>query len=221
VKSVYDCSLTNTIREASFRATKPFTALIMVAKLFKPLAYRLEKAAVSRIIPDATSKPHRKPLKDYPLQESPVLDHSLWTALLQRHVSVQKQVGTTQNTRVVDYTALSKDSDFDKYIHMLETTNPDLLPPAEQLAFWMNAYNAFCIGLIVNHERTQPPLQSINDLTKGMPVWDQVAGTIHCQDVTLNHIEHEHSRAKWGRTLYSCLYRLCIGILSQSTTRGL
>ena len=80
----------------------------------------------------------------------------------------------------------------------------------------MNAYNALCIGLLVDDMRTRgvgTPTASINDLgTKkadpknGVPVWDLPAGTVGGRAVSLNEIEHAMLRAKWAEpAVHACI----------------
>ena len=61
---------------------------------------------------------------------------------------------------------MSADPRFDAYLETLAAA-PAELSPAEELALFMNAYNALCIGLIVSHLRSKGELpKSINDLTR-------------------------------------------------------
>ncbi|MFT6716812.1 MAG: hypothetical protein ACJA0Q_001460, partial [Saprospiraceae bacterium] len=60
----------------------------------------------------------------------------------------------------------------------------------EQLAFWINAYNAFTVKLILNNY----PTKSINDLTKP---WDEKFFSIGGIKMNLNHIEHKILRVKF------------------------
>ncbi len=66
-------------------------------------------------------------------------DHSEWTDILSKHVDEQG---------LVDYKGLHADREaFDRYVAKIETispvTHPDMFPTsADQLAYYMNAYNA-------------------------------------------------------------------------------
>merc|ERR1719421_2533443 len=107
-------------------------------------------------------------------------------------VSVAERVGRTygevEDATGVDYAGLSADARFDAYRAALAAADVEALPPPDQLALWMNAYNALCIGLLVDDMRARgaaTPAASINDLgTKkadpknGVPVWDLPAGTV-------------------------------------------
>ena len=39
------------------------------------------------------------------------------------------------------------------YLQKLENAKPEDLSKVDQLAFWINAYNAACINLIIQHEK--------------------------------------------------------------------
>ena len=67
--------------------------------------------------------------------------HRLFKEVLRAHVS----------DGVVNYPAIVKDSRFDKYLWYLDRVDPNALPTREdQLAFWINAYNAFAIKGILD-----------------------------------------------------------------------
>lgn len=63
-------------------------------------------------------------------------------------------------------------------------------PEEEKLAYWINAYNAFTIKLIIDNY----PVKSIKDIKKGIPtinsVWDLKFFEIGGEKMDLNHIEH-------------------------------
>ena len=69
----------------------------------------------------------------------------------------------------VNYNAFKADeSRLDQYLFSLSKTNVTNLNRNEQLAFWINAYNAFTIKLILENH----PVSSITDLENGKP-WDK------------------------------------------------
>ena len=82
-------------------------------------------------------------------------DHDLWDVLLQRHVS---------DEGAVNYEGFITDSVLlNQYLDILSAhhPNPDKWTDEEQLAYWINAYNAFTIKLIIDNY----PLASIKDIT--------------------------------------------------------
>lgn len=177
--------------------------------LFKPLYYQLEKSVAGKQIPRVADIANRRTLKDHPLQPSdPSFDHSLWDGVLKRHVTPDCTFGSVTGVNGVDYDGVAADSDFGSYLEALKENDPTKLPAAEQLAFWINAYNALCISLIVEHERTGEKLKSINDLTTDQAgtVWDQTAGSVGGTAVSLNDIEHNQLRKVWDEpSLHGCI----------------
>ncbi|MFN2567708.1 MAG: DUF547 domain-containing protein, partial [Gemmatimonadaceae bacterium] len=68
-------------------------------------------------------------------------DHGVFDMLLRRHVA----------DGLVDYDAFARAPEFRQYLDALARTDPERLPPAEQLALWVNAYNAYTIHLVNAH----------------------------------------------------------------------
>ena len=65
---------------------------------------------------------------------------------------------------VVDYAGLSADERrLDDYLHALARTDPNSLSRNEEIAFWINAYNAFTLKLILNHS---PGIASIKEIRR-------------------------------------------------------
>ena len=106
-----------------------------------------------------------------------IIDHSIWNDLLQKYVSTEG---------MVNYKGLKKDQDqVKKYTSMLSVTEPgDNWSKEQQKAYWMNAYNAFTIQLILNNY----PLKSIKDLKNP---WGNKFFTIGNKEMSLEQIEHE------------------------------
>jgi Protein of unknown function, DUF547 len=106
-------------------------------------------------------------------------DHSILDSVLKARVSEGR----------VDYAALSKDPRLDDYLAKLEMADPaGLATRDERLAFWINAYNAYTLKLIVAHY----PLKSIRDVPHaGLDSpWDIPVAKVGGRVLTLNHIEH-------------------------------
>ena len=70
------------------------------------------------------------------------VDHSAWDALLKSHVS----------DGLVDYSALARERGrLDAYLAALAHAEPDSLSRDAQVAFWVNAYNARMVALVLDH----------------------------------------------------------------------
>jgi len=105
------------------------------------------------------------------------VDYSLWNSVLQDHVSNEGQV---------DYKALQSNSiNLDNYLKLLSKTSPDTSwSKQESLAFWINAYNAMTIDIVLRHY----PLKSIKDIKNP---WGQRIWKIGDKLYNLEDIEHQ------------------------------
>lgn len=106
---------------------------------------------------------------------------SIFNDLLQKHVS---------NNGVVDYKSFKADeAKLHTYISYLENTNPAASwSDNKKKAFWINAYNAYTIKLILENY----PLKSILDIKeKGKTAWKIPFAKVGGKTYTLDHIEHQ------------------------------
>lgn len=112
--------------------------------------------------------------------------HALFTEVLNDYVK----------DGLVDYDAMKGDGRLERYLQQLYETDPDSLTEDEQLAFWINAYNAFTLHVIL----LEYPVESINDLHTGGLIIGQVLGQtiwhderfeINGKKYSLNNIEHD------------------------------
>jgi len=104
-------------------------------------------------------------------------NHSKWHAFLQKYIS---------NEGKVNYEAIKENSiDLNTYLQELsEIKINDNWSKNEKLAFWINAYNAFTIKLIIDNY----PLKSIKDIQKP---WDKEFIKMGSNNLSLNYIEHD------------------------------
>lgn len=106
---------------------------------------------------------------------------SVFNNLLQKHVS---------NKGMVDYKGLKKDhKKLEVYINYLKNTTPEKSwSTNKQKAFWINAYNAYTIKLILDNY----PVESIMNIKKnGKSAWKIPIVKIGNSTYTLDHVEHE------------------------------
>ena len=110
--------------------------------------------------------------------------------------------------RGVDYGALaSKRAELGSYLERLAEAPLSSFTEQEQLALWVNAYNAHTLALVLDH----PGLASIKDLDDG-EVWKRRTFRVGGQDLTLDAMEHERARPlSDGRVhaVLSCAARGC------------
>ncbi len=117
-------------------------------------------------------------------------NHTIWDALLKKNV---------REDGLVDYKAFIKDQDRLKEYTKTLSNNPPATSWTnnEQLVYWINAYNAFTIALVVKHY----PVKSIKDIAGNIPminsVWDLKFFKIGGIDFDLSTIEHEILRKKF------------------------
>ena len=124
---------------------------------------------------------------------TPAPDHALFSQVLATHVRDGR----------VDYAALKSDTRLPRYLAQLAATDPaTLATDADRLAFWLNAYNAYTLQLIIEKQ----PAKSITEIGKGGLVlgqvfkttaWDIPLAVIGGKKFTLNQIEHETIRAQF------------------------
>ena len=110
----------------------------------------------------------------------PAVDHAIFGTLLKSYV---------ENGQV-DYTGFkTKEKQLDQYLKHLENIAPEKLERAEQMAFYINIYNAWTIKLILT---AYPSVKSIKDLgTLFRSPWKKKFVKIHGKTTTLDHIEHD------------------------------
>lgn len=106
-------------------------------------------------------------------------DHAPFDRILKDHVSEGR----------VDYAALKHDARLGSYLDALAAADVAALGTRnEQLAFWINAYNAYTLKLIVDHY----PVKSIRDIPhpEVESSWDLPLARVAGRQLSLNAIEH-------------------------------
>ncbi|MGB2959276.1 MAG: DUF547 domain-containing protein [Bacteroidota bacterium] len=115
--------------------------------------------------------------------------HHLFSSVLKTYV----------HEGLVDYAGIEGDARFEEYLTLLAETDPDTLgSPVEQLAFWINAYNAYTIKLIID----RMPVESIRDISLGLPFlfgpWSMDVARVGGEVYTLNALEHDIIREQFS-----------------------
>lgn len=111
------------------------------------------------------------------------VQHGEWDALVKKHVS---------KNGMVDYQGFLKDKkQLQVYLDKLSANKPtSKWSKNEKMAFWINAYNAFTVKLILDNY----PIKSIKDIKRGIPfvnsVWDIAFIPMGKEKIDLNYIEH-------------------------------
>lgn len=115
----------------------------------------------------------------------PKFDHSPWDRLLKKHVS---------DNGNVNYEGFKRDIvELDSYLSLLSATKPKSdWSRNDAMAYWINAYNAFTVKLMLNNY----PLKSIMSINGGK-AWDLQFIKIQGESYSLNNIEHDILRNKY------------------------
>lgn len=121
------------------------------------------------------------------------ISHNTWNTLLQKHVS---------NSGEVDYKGFRQDSvEMRRYLDLLSANPPNEKnwSENERKAFWINAYNAFTVDIVMRNY----PVTSIKDISPSVSipfvntVWDIKFINVGGEDLDLNNIEHGKLRKQF------------------------
>lgn len=116
--------------------------------------------------------------------------HAPWQALLSAHVRDGQ----------VDYQGFKRDQPaLDRYLAELDATRPGQLAKDQQLAYYINGYNAYTVLLILEHFRDGRPVRSIKDIG-GLfsSPWSIRFVRLGGELLTLDMVEHEILRPRFG-----------------------
>lgn len=127
-----------------------------------------------------------------PAAAAPPVDHTSYDRLLKKHVNTQG---------LVNYKAFKADEKtLDQYLEQLSKNAPaSSWNKNEQMAYWINAYNAYTIRLILNHY----PVKSIKDIGSKIKIpfvttpWASKFFSIGGEKMSLDNIEHGILRKKY------------------------
>ena len=136
------------------------------------------------------------------------IDNSIYADLLAKHVK----------DGVVNYAGFKSDEGrLDQYLKILESIDPDELSRNEQYAFYINAYNAWTIKMILS---AYPGVKSIKDLGNLFKSpWKKKFVRINGETITLDDIEHKilRPRFKDARVHFAinCAAKSCPPLISE------
>lgn len=121
------------------------------------------------------------------------IDHSQWSDLTQRFV-----LPTKNGINLLAYSKfeIADKSQLKAYISTLSKTPIRQYNKGEQMAYWINLYNAITVNLILDNY----PIASIRDVKSGFfsfGPWDKELITIEREPLSLNDIEHRILRPIW------------------------
>lgn len=121
-----------------------------------------------------------------------VVDHQLWQTFLDTFIE-----DSASGINLVDYArALKAQTTLAQYIESLENIDARTLNREEQKAYWINAYNALTVQLILAHYPTDSILD-LGDTLSSIGPWDDHVMSVATQELSLNDIEHRILRPIW------------------------
>ena len=156
-----------------------------------------------------------------PEKPAPAIDYTGFDRLLKKYVD---------NRGLVNYKAFKTDSTaLDAYLTLLSENPPTAnWSKPEQIAYWINAYNAYTIRLILDHY----PVKSIKDIGPAKQInrvstpWAKKFFTIGGNAMSLDSIEHGilrknyHDYPDWPRIHFTlvCAARSCPRLRNEAYT---
>jgi len=124
-----------------------------------------------------------------------VIDHGSWQAFLDRYVATD-----AAGINRVDYGAVSKrdQAKLKRYLDKLQAVPIHQYRRDEQLAYWVNLYNAKTVDIVLDHY----PVSSIRDIKLGdgwivVGPWGAPVLRVSGRALSLNDIEHAIIRPIW------------------------
>ena len=125
------------------------------------------------------------------------IDHSAWQDILDSCLAPD-----SLGVNLVDYEALAASPEdsakLAAYLEYLQGLDPRNYSRAEQMAYWINLYNALTMQVVLDAY----PVDSIRDISESMiPLagpWGDVRANVAGRNLTLDAIEHGILRPIWG-----------------------
>lgn len=151
----------------------------------------LSLTSPSHAAPEAELWPH---WQAHDPQSTKVVDHTPWNALLGQY----RRAGSIAR---FDYAAARKEEAgdrLDEYLAALGKLDPRKLNRSEQMAFWVNLYNALTVSVVLQHG----PVDSIRDIDISPGLfssgpWGRKLMKVAGVEVSLDDIEHRILRPIW------------------------
>ena len=170
----------------------------------------VEKPVTPPTPPTAPVKEKKEEKKEEPPFVPGKPDHGVWNQLLGKHVS---------SSGKVNYKGFKKDiSSLKAYLKILaENPIQSNWSRSEKMAYWINAYNAFTVKLIVDNY----PISSITKLDGGKP-WDKKWIKLGDKTYSLNQIENDILRPQYKDArihfAVNCAAKSCPPLLNKAWT---
>ncbi len=125
-----------------------------------------------------------------------VVDHGEWQYFLDRYLDTNRSDNVAR-VRYGDVSSADRRR-LDAYVDMLQNIRATRLNRDQQLAYWINLYNAYTVKVIIDHY----PVRSIRSINISgifrIGPWDAKLIEIEGEEITLNDIEHRILRPIWN-----------------------
>jgi hypothetical protein len=136
------------------------------------------------------------------------VDHSLYGDLLKKYVK----------NGIVNYQGFKdEEANLDQYLKVLEQTNTQELSRNEQLAFYINAYNAWTIKLVLSGYPGIKSIKALGSIFKSP--WKKEIARIDGQVISLDDIEHGIIRPRFQdpriHFAVNCAAKSCPPLISE------
>ena len=121
------------------------------------------------------------------------IDHSEWNAFLGRYVQVQQ--GDVYRFNYAEVTASDR-TQLQSYLATMSATPISEFNRNEQLAYWINLYNALTVEIILQHY----PVDSIREISFSLFTsgpWREKLIRVEDEELSLDDIEHRILRPIW------------------------
>ncbi len=150
-------------------------------------------ASVERLaLPSATPLPDAS-LTRASTQTGQKVDHTVWTVFLGRYISQDAQ--GVNRLAYGQVTQADRDV-LDGYLTQLQSVDPGRLTREQQLAYWINLYNAATVDVVLDSY----PVESIRDIKDGpfsIGPWNRPLVQVSGNSLSLNDIEHRVIRPNY------------------------
>lgn len=147
------------------------------------------------------------------------IEHYQWQLLLDKYLNTRHISGVNR----FDYGAVTpKDklllSDYLNYLSSIDIAD---YTSQEQLAFWVNLYNALTVNLVLQ-QNPEESIKQIGQGISGLGPWDDEVFMLSGKNLTLNNIEHGILRPKWQDSrihfVINCASLGCPNLAAQAMT---
>jgi len=138
--------------------------------------------------------------------------HKPWSVLLERYV----------DNGEVDYIGFKQaEPELDRYLDIIGETDPGQMEDADRLAFYINAYNAYTVKLILDHFKNDKPVDSIKKIGGIFKSpWDIRFAVVGGETLSLDNIEHDIIRREFAEPrihfAVNCASRSCPPLISEA-----